>query len=90
MIRHQKQEEALRLSSELAHFLGNSAADLKILGPAEAAVARVKNEFRYQLLLKAADRRRLNEKLQGARNFALEKQWPATALIIDVDPLSLL
>ncbi len=90
MIRHQKQEEALRLSSELAHFLGNSAADLKILGPAEAAVARVKNEFRYQLLLKAADRRRLNEKLQGARNFAFEKQWPATALIIDVDPLSLL
>ena len=90
MIRHTKQEEAMRLSSELAHFLGNSLADLKIMGPAEAPVARVKNEFRYQLLLKAADRRHLNEKLQGARNYALEKQWPATALIIDVDPLSLL
>lgn len=90
MIRHTKQEEAMRLSSELAHFLGNSLADLKIMGPAEAPVARVKNEFRYQLLLKAADRRHLNAKLQGARTYALEKQWPATALIIDVDPLSLL
>ena len=90
MIRHPKQEDALRLSGDLAQMLGASTADLKIMGPAEAPVARVKNEFRYQLLLKAVDRKKLNEKLQLARQYVIEKQWPATSLIIDVDPLTLL
>ena len=90
LVRHTRQEDAMRLSTELAHFLGHSMAGLKIMGPAEAPVARIKNEFRYQLLLKAVDRLKLNERLQAVRNYALEKQWPATALIIDVDPLSLL
>ena len=32
---------------------------MKVLGPAEAPVPRLKNEFRYQLLIKAASRKRL-------------------------------
>jgi primosomal protein N' (replication factor Y) len=52
-------------------------------------VARVKNEYRYQFLIKAASRTALNELLQRIRAFALERKWGATALVIDVDPLSL-
>jgi len=53
-------------------------------------VPRLKNEFRYQLLIKAANRKTLNETLQKLRAFAIGNRWPATALVIDVDPLSLL
>jgi primosomal protein N' (replication factor Y) len=60
------------------------------MGPAEAPVPRLKNEFRQQLLIKAANRRTLNETLQKLRRLALEKKWGPTALVIDVDPLSLL
>jgi primosomal protein N' (replication factor Y) len=63
---------------------------LKILGPAEAPVPRLKNEYRYQLLIKAAGRKALKSALDSMRHFALDRKWPATALVIDVDPLTLL
>jgi primosomal protein N' (replication factor Y) len=53
-------------------------------------VLRLKTEFRYQILIKAASRKVLNELLRGVQRFALERKWPATALVIDVDPLSLM
>ncbi len=64
--------------------------NLKILGPAEAPVPRLKDEFRYQFLIKAASRKALNELLQQIRSFAVQRKWSATALMIDVDPLSLM
>jgi primosomal protein N' (replication factor Y) len=53
-------------------------------------VPKLKSEFRYQLLLKAADRRVLNDTLRDLQRFGREQKWPATALVIDVDPLTLL
>ncbi|MDQ2946476.1 MAG: primosomal protein N' [Acidobacteriota bacterium] len=90
LVRSEKQEDALAMSGELGHLLNPTPEGLKLLGPAEAPVARLKNEFRYQLLIKAASRVKLNETLQGLRRFAIEKRWSATSLIIDVDPLTLL
>jgi len=52
-------------------------------------VARLRNEFRYQLLLKTSSRKLLAEVLLKIRQHALESKWGATALVIDVDPLSL-
>jgi primosomal protein N' (replication factor Y) (superfamily II helicase) len=60
------------------------------MGPAEAPVPRLKNEFRYQLLIKSASRKTLNELLVRAREFAVQNKWSATALVIDVDPLTLM
>ena len=90
MVRSQRQEEALRMSAEIGEFIGPAPADLKVLGPAEAPIPRLKSEFRYQLLIKAAGRQRLNELLHRLRVFAVERKWGATALVIDVDPLTLL
>jgi primosomal protein N' (replication factor Y) len=90
LVRSEKQEDALRISSEIGHLLNPPPENLKVLGPAEAPVPRMKNEFRYQLLIKAANRTTLNQTLQKLRNFALERKWSPTALVIDVDPLSLL
>jgi primosomal protein N' (replication factor Y) (superfamily II helicase) len=90
LVRGEQKESALRMSSELALLLTPPPEKLRILGPAEAPVARLKNEYRYQFLIKAASRKALNELLQRIRCFALEHKWGATALVIDVDPLSLM
>ncbi len=90
LVRSQKQEEALALSTELGEMLDPAPEGLKILGPAEAPVPKLKSEFRYQLLIKAASRKRLNETLRELREFARERKWNPTALVIDVDPLTLM
>ena len=61
LLRSEKQEDAMRMSTEIAHLLTPSPENIKVLGPAEAPVPRLKNEYRYQLLIKAKDRRALNE-----------------------------
>jgi primosomal protein N' (replication factor Y) len=90
LVRSEKQEDALAMSTELGRLLDPMPDGLKLLGPAEAPVARLKSEYRYQLLIKAASRVKLNETLQNVRRYALEKRWGATVLMIDVDPLTLL
>ena len=90
LVRTEQQEQALRLSTELGYFLTPAPDRIKIMGPAEAPVPRLKNEYRYQFLIKAASRKALNELLRRAQSFAREQKWSATALVIDVDPLTLL
>jgi primosomal protein N' (replication factor Y) len=90
LVRDENQERAMRMSTEIGRLLTPPAEGLKVLGPAEAPVARVQNEFRYQILLKAAGRKALAATLQRVRGFAVETRWPPTALVIDVDPLSLM
>jgi primosomal protein N' (replication factor Y) len=90
LVRSQKQEEALEMSTELGRMLDPAPEGLKILGPAEAPVPKLKSEFRYQLLIKAMDRKRLNETLRELRRFTQNRKWSPTALVIDVDPLTLL
>ncbi|MDX1983744.1 MAG: primosomal protein N' [Bryobacteraceae bacterium] len=90
MVRHASQQDALAMANQIGDFFGPSPADVRVLGPAEAPIPRLKAEFRYQLLIKAAGRKRLNELLHNLRAFAGQKRWPSTSLVIDVDPLSLL
>jgi primosomal protein N' (replication factor Y) (superfamily II helicase) len=90
LLRSEQKETALRMSSELGLLLTPPPEKLKIMGPAEAPVPRLKNEYRYQFLIKAASRKALGELLHRIRCFAFEHKWGATALVIDVDPLSLL
>lgn len=90
LVRSVRQEEAFRMSGELGQLLNPAPDGLKVLGPAEAPVPRLKSEFRYQVLIKAASRKRLNEVLQNVRKFTADRKWAATALVIDVDPVTLL
>jgi primosomal protein N' (replication factor Y) len=90
LVRDENQEKAMRMSGQIGQLLVPPPEGLWVLGPAEAAVARVQREFRYQILLKAAGRKTLGATLQRVRSFALESRWPPTALVIDVDPLSLM
>ena len=90
LVRSQKQEDALQMSAELGRLLDPAPEGLKVLGPAEAPVPKLKSEFRYQLLLKAVNRKRLNETLRELQQFAQKQKWGPTGLLIDVDPLTLL
>jgi primosomal protein N' (replication factor Y) len=90
LVRSEKKEVAMRMSADLGMLLTPPPEKLRIMGPAEAPVPRLKNEYRYQFLIKAASRKALNEAMQRIRRFALDRKWGATALVIDVDPLTLM
>ena len=90
LVRSESKEDALRMSGELGVLLTPPPDHIKMLGPAEAPVPRLKSEYRYQLLIKAASRTALKETLETVRRYAESRRWPATAVVIDVDPLSLL
>ncbi len=90
LVRAGKQEEALRMATAIGYLLNPPPEGTRVMGPAEAPVPRLKNEYRYQILLKSAPRSVLRKTLDRVRQFALDEKWPATALVIDIDPLSLM
>ncbi len=90
LVRAEKQEDALRMATELGFVLNPAPPGIRVMGPAEAPVIRLKNEFRYQILLKGSSRATLREVLNELRRFAEKEKWSATTLTIDVDPISLM
>jgi primosomal protein N' (replication factor Y) len=90
LIRSKMQEEAARMSAELERILTPPPDGAKILGPAEAPVPRLREEYRYQLVVKSPSRKILGEIVHKARQFAMDAGWNSTALVIDVDPLTLM
>lgn len=90
VVRAEKQEDALRLSSQLGLLLTPAPVGIRVMGPAEAAVLRVRNEFRYQIFLKASRRTILREAITNIRSYAEKEKWRSTALVIDVDPIQLM
>jgi primosomal protein N' (replication factor Y) len=90
VVRGEREEEALSRSASLARLLNPPPDGVKVLGPAAAAMARLKNEYRYQMLLKASSRKQLGDVLHDLRRFAAAEKWNPTALVIDVDPMTLL
>jgi primosomal protein N' (replication factor Y) (superfamily II helicase) len=90
IVRGTREEEALARSAALGRLLNPAPEGVKILGPAAASMARLKNEYRYQMLIKTSSRKRLNEILGQVRKFAVAEKWNPTALMIDVDPMTIL
>ena len=82
-------ETALKLTGRLGRLLeGQQKSGLKLLGPAAAPIHRLKKDYRYHFLIKASRHSILREVLVSCREFARRENFPATALIIDVDPQS--
>ncbi len=90
LVRDRKVENAIRWSRALAgYFAPFEEKGVKVLGPAAAPLARLRNEYRFQLVLKSLHRSALAQALSGCLDFCASKEIPETAVIVDVDPTSL-
>ncbi len=91
LVRDRKIENASRWARSIASWLdSHKRAGMRVLGPAAAALSRLRRDFRFQILLKSSNRRALAQVLEGALTFCAEKKIPDGAVIVDVDPVSLL
>ncbi len=91
IVRNANLENAIRWSRRLSeYFTSQSGKGVRILGPASAPLARLKKEHRYQFLLKSPKKSVLTKILRGALAFCDANEIPGTAVLVDMDPLSLL
>ena len=89
VVRSRAAADALTMSAELGTHLQPPPAGLRLIGPAAAPMVKLRTEFRYQFLMKSQRRKAIAELLGKARRYAEQQGWPATALVIDVDPVNL-
>lgn len=91
IVRDTSLEKAILRSRQLSqYFSPHDGEKVRILGPATAPLARLKKEHRFQFLLKSPKRSVLTKLLSGALAYCDEKEIPQTAVLVDMDPLSLL
>jgi primosomal protein N' (replication factor Y) len=90
-VRSKQLEQAVRWSRELEKFFAPmEARGVRVLGPAAAPLAKLKQEYRFQFLLKSPRRAALHSALEKCFAFCAEKGIPDRAVSLDVDPVSLL
>ena len=92
MVKHREHVQAMRNANILRHSLdaANAYRNCRILGPAPASLARLKNEYRVQIILKGATRRSLRETLQIALADAESKGCDMRSIYVEIDPVNLM
>ncbi len=91
LVRSTKLEEALAWSGILGKwFQETRLPDVRVLGPAAAAIVRLKTEYRYHFLIKSKSREKMNTALRAMTEHALAQKIPRGNLVVDVDALSML
>jgi primosomal protein N' (replication factor Y) len=91
LVRDKKIENAIRYSRALEKFFApEEAKGLKVLGPAQAPLARLRSDYRFQFLLKAPRRSQLTATLSACLEFCAKKEIPEGAVLVDIDPVNLL
>ena len=93
LVQSQKMEEAAGWASLLAKSLVQEqerGAPLRVLGPCAAPIARIKNFYRFHMILKSASRKALNAALRGMIAHADQAGIPRRNLVVDVDALRLM
>ena len=92
LVQSQKLEEAAGWAGILGKYLlqNKDGGAVRVLGPCTAPIARIKNVYRFHMILKSANRKALNEALRGMLAHAAEKDVPRRNLIVDVDALRLM
>jgi primosomal protein N' (replication factor Y) len=91
IVRDTSLEKAIQWSRKLSeYFSPHDGHSVRILGPATAPLARLKKEHRFQFLLKSPKRSVLTKLLSGAMSFCDAQEIPQTAVLVDMDPLSLM
>ena len=90
LVQSQKLEEAASWAAVLGKYFVKKAGPVRVLGPCTAPIARIKNVYRFHLILKSASRKALNEALRGMLAAAAEAGVPRRNLTVDVDAMRLM
>ena len=92
LIRDKKYDLANQMGSDLGRALRDVAEDatVRILGPAPAAFAKLKGQYRFQILIKARSRRSARQALDNAMQSCREAGMNERAVTIEVDPINLM
>ncbi|HEV7682108.1 MAG TPA: primosomal protein N' [Pyrinomonadaceae bacterium] len=80
--------EAVELRKALD--LANAERSARILGPAPAPLARLKGEFRVQLIIKCRNRRELRRIIDEALKTLSEQKINLRAINVEIDPVSIM
>ncbi|MDE3169660.1 MAG: primosomal protein N', partial [Acidobacteriota bacterium] len=90
LVRDRKIENAIQWSRALAaYFAPFENRGIKVLGPASAPLARLRRDYRFQIILKSPRRSALGHAVDGCLDFCAKHEIPPTAVIVDVDPANL-
>jgi len=80
-----------KFSMECVHFLQKQATkrglNMLVLGPASAPLARIKNLYRWQCMVKGESVRDLQSLLRGLNEFVAFRKSPVQ-VALDIDPIS--
>ncbi|HSM84780.1 MAG TPA: primosomal protein N', partial [Candidatus Limnocylindrales bacterium] len=91
LVRSDKLEQTLKWTGQIGRWFESTRNEgLRVLGPSVAPIMRLKRDYRYHFIVKAASREKLNQALRRMLGFADEQKIPRTNVIVDVDALSLL
>ncbi len=92
LVHSQKMEEAAGWAAALGKYLvqNQNPGVVRVLGPCTAPIARIKNVYRFHMILKSASRKALNAALRAMIAHADEAGIPRRNLVVDVDALRLM
>jgi len=91
LIVSKRMEEAAGWSATIGKWFQKAAPEgVRVLGPCTAPIARIKETYRFHLILKATSRKALNAALRGALTHAEREGIPRRNLIVDIDALRLM
>jgi primosomal protein N' (replication factor Y) len=80
--------DAVELRKELDR--ANTERAARILGPAPAPLARLKGEYRVQLLVKGRNRRELRKIIDDALKAVSERKISLRSINVEIDPVSIM
>jgi len=88
----QIRDQAEQLADLLLHYRTrlSSGQRMRVLGPAQAPLEKLKGQYRFQILVKATSRKELHDVLASAMDDLRRKKSSLKKSSIDVDPLNLL
>jgi len=91
LVRNDKLDLTLKWTGQIGKWFESTRNEgVRVLGPSVAPIMRLKRDYRYHFIVKAAGREKLNTVLKRMAAFAESQKIPRTNLIVDVDALSLL
>ncbi|HSR53563.1 MAG TPA: primosomal protein N' [Acidobacteriota bacterium] len=97
LLQDRERDEVMKMAGLVAEKLKkfrdeiSSPNRMRIMGPAPAALERLREEYRFQILLKTTSRMELHQVLRGAvEELQSERQVNLRKVTLDVDPLTLL